>query len=70
MFITKQFFFFNLEVGGTCTIKTLVKAASSLEELIKVRPAIKDPLKRVEVAQLQNRKIRVLFENETTFKVI
>ena len=35
------------------TFKTLLQAASSLEELIKVRPAIQDPLKGIEVTELQ-----------------
>lgn len=36
-----------------CSFKTLLQAASSLEELIKVRPAIQDPLKGIEVAELE-----------------
>jgi len=35
------------------SFETLVEAPSSLEELIKVRPAVKNPLKRVEVAELE-----------------
>jgi hypothetical protein len=35
------------------TFKTLVQTASSLEELIKVRPAVQNPLKRIVVAELE-----------------
>lgn len=39
--------------GRVITFKAFVQATSHLEELIKVRPAIQDSLKRIIVSQLQ-----------------
>lgn len=50
-------FVYVYEFGDT--FKTLVQTPSSLEELIKVRPAVKDSLERVEVSQLQIGKISI-----------
>lgn len=49
LIFNKFFRFHNL----WCSFKTLLQAASSLEELIKVRPAIQHPLKGIEVAELE-----------------
>lgn len=50
LIFNKFFWFHNL----WCSFKTLLQAASSLEKLIKVRPAIQHPLKGIEVAELES----------------